>query len=45
MIKEFWASLDAAGRIAVIVGVVTLLIAAMFFGLDLSWIPGMLGAG
>jgi hypothetical protein len=45
MIRDFWASLDAAGCIAVIIGVVTALIAAMFFGLDLSWIPAALGVG
>jgi hypothetical protein len=44
-VKNFWASLDSAGRIAVIIGVVTVLLGAMFFGLDLTWVPKMLGVG
>lgn len=45
LIRDAWASLDTTGRIALIIGVVTVLVAAMFFGLDLSWLPAWLGAG
>ena len=44
LIKDAWASLDTTGRIALIIGVVTVLVAAMIFGLDLSWLPAWLGA-
>lgn len=45
LLRDAWASLDSTGRIALIVGVVVVLLAAMWFGLDLSWIPAWLGAG
>lgn len=45
LLREMWASLDSAGRIALIAGIVVALIAAMWFGLDLSWVPAWLGAG
>ena len=44
LIRDAWSSLDTTGRIALIIGVVTVLVAAMFFGVDLSWLPAWLGA-
>lgn len=45
LIEDAWSSLDSAGRIAVIIGVVVLLGLAMWLGLDLSWVPKLLGVG
>jgi hypothetical protein len=45
LIRDAWAGLDNLGRTALIVGVVVVLVAAMYFGLDLSWVPVWLGAG
>lgn len=39
---EIWLSKNPKVVIAIIAALTILLIAAMFLGLDLSWIPGLL---
>lgn len=42
LLKDTWNSLDNIGRIALIIGVAIVLLAAMALGLDLSWLPALL---
>lgn len=43
LLKDAWNSLDNAGRVVLIIGVAIVLLAAMALGLDLSWLPALLG--
>lgn len=43
-LRDAWNSLNMPGRAVLVVSVAVVLIAAMYFALDLSWIPGLLGA-
>lgn len=43
LLKDAWNSLDNTGRIVLIIGVAIVLLAAMALGLDVSWLPALLG--
>jgi hypothetical protein len=43
-LRDMWAGLDNMGRVVFVACIAVVLIAAMALGLDLSWIPEMLGA-
>lgn len=45
LIRDAWASADSPTRIALLVCVAVLLGLALWLGVDLSWVPGLLAGG
>lgn len=43
ILKGMWATLDNTGRVALIVCATALLALALWLGVDLAWVPALLG--
>lgn len=45
LLRDAWRTADTPTRIAMIVGVASLIGLALWQGVDLAWLPGLLMAG